>query len=136
MPDKPRDAVLKLIRLTQDGKVEWQVERKFHYTTKDQQDDRIATAFTTSYMGKNLILYERIYKAYRLRTGAFRDLLHTSKYEEYWDSEVVLEIVDKGTALWAFPKGSSQRELLSSVQYQVAGVKDCLDEILSEDDSE
>ena len=43
----------------------------------------------------------------------------------YWESNVKLEFIDeRGLMLWAFPQVSVLWDLLSAVQYQVAGVKD------------
>jgi len=49
-----------------------------------------------------------------------------------WGSEVILEMVgESGRALWTFPNVNPLSDLLSSVQSQVAGVKDFFYKILA-----
>ncbi len=124
------DAIAKMIKLTQDGKLVWQVE-KSTISAKKHPDDQIEIVYSTSYKGKNLRLYERTYKRYLPPSGI--QVFLSGKSEFDWVSDVVLEFVsDTESPLWTFPKATALNDLLLSVQYQVAGVKDFLDDILRE----
>lgn len=50
-----------------------------------------------------------------------------------WVSDIILEFTDvNGESLWTFPQVKAVRDLLSAVQYQVAGVNEFLHELFSE----
>jgi hypothetical protein len=124
--DRWIDVVGRLIKFTQEGTLIWQAEERFPSIGGDS-DERIESVFTTTYQGKKLRLYKRTYKAYRDR----HQITGVPLYYSFLTSEVVLEIVDdNGMTLWTFPKLDITHDLLSSVQYRVAGVKKWVDEIL------
>jgi hypothetical protein len=50
----------------------------------------------------------------------------------HWESETILEIInEKGKTLWTFPDVTGLDDLLDTVEYQAAGVRDFLDEMVS-----
>ncbi|MGB0383418.1 MAG: hypothetical protein ACPGWR_01220 [Ardenticatenaceae bacterium] len=120
------DIVGKLIELTQEGELVWEVGAALH-SIGGEREERIESVFTTTYKGKKLRLYKRTYKTYRDR----HKITGVPLYDSYLASEGVLEIVhDNGMTLWTFPKLDITQHLLSSVQYRVAGVKEWIAEIL------
>lgn len=120
------DIVGKLIELTQEAKLVWEVGTPLH-SIGGERDERIESVFTTTYKGKKLRLYKRTYKAYRDK----HKITGHPLYDSYLASDAVLEIVhDNGMTLWTFPKLDITEHLLSSIQYRVAGIKEWIAEIL------
>lgn len=135
------DAAAKMIKLTQDGTLKWEAVKP-SVSLKKQSDDTVDIAFQTTYKDKKLRLYKRIYKDYRPVSkpsptaftipqlfGVEREM------ESYWATEVNLEFLSsEGLTLWTYPKVNILSDLLSAVQYQVAGVKDFLNDLLSDEE--
>ena len=137
--DKWIDAVAKLIKLTQEGRITWS-SRIPDDSLKRQPSDRIGSVFVTSYKEKKLRLYERNYE-YR-PVGLLAGLTPPEALgkgfslsdKTSWETDVVLEFISADEVnLWTFPIIDTLKDLLTSVRYQAAGVKDFLDEILSDD---
>ena len=84
------DGESKLIKLTLKNELVWKAGRPFDSIGKEA-DERIESIFYTTYEGKKLRLYKRIYKAYRYRHQITGAPIHDS----YFTSEVILEIVDE-----------------------------------------
>ena len=132
------DAVANMTKLTQEGQLIWTIE-KLPFLTKSGPDETIDVVFRAIYKGKRLRIYKRRYKDYRpIKSSPFSGSLVLQAFgvekemEHYWATEVVMELVnDDGIALWTYPKVNALPDLLSAVQYQVAGVKDFLDDLLS-----
>jgi hypothetical protein len=62
--------------------------------------------------------------------GTIASIVSLAKTE--WRKAVVLEFIDdNGNGLWAFPSVEALNDLMSAVQYQAAGVKDFLTELLA-----
>jgi len=109
------DAIVKLIRETQEGKITW--------TTKESPASLKLDANTAVD-----IVYETAYKDRRLRLYKENYLVDPGSY---WTSETILEITnEKGSTLWTFPDVTGLDDLLDSVEYQAAGVRKFLDEIV------
>lgn len=128
------DVIAKLVRLTQEGKIRWSSESpsKPLFT---KPDDKITVVYTTYYKGKSLRLYEKTSKARRL---SLRDIGTSKKLapnEIRTVTRVYLEFYDRtfDQSLWTFPHVAPLRDLVTAVQFQVAGVKDFIDELLEED---
>jgi hypothetical protein len=141
--DKWVDAVVKLLRLTQEGKLHWDYEMIGQQLIEENDEYISSPIFTTTYNGRHLQLYKERFKRPRRQSisetfnsvtlGAFGGEPATRPM--VWDTRIILEFVnEKGARLWAFPNISALDDLLSSVQYQVAGVKEFLDDLLSEGD--
>lgn len=133
--DKWVDAVTKLIQLTQEGKLRWEAKPPSD-PLKVKPDDKIEAVFVARHKGKALRLYRRLHKeVYRstpLETILPNVYGRRSPGEEYWTSTIVLEFFDpvEGISLWSFPRVNVLDDLVSTVRYQVAGVKDFLNDLL------
>ena len=120
------EVVGELIKLTLKNQLVWKVGEPLRSIGKES-DERIESVFYTTYQGKKLRLYKRIYKAYRHRD----EVTYAPIYEPFLVSEVVLEIVDdNGLTLWRFPTLDITLDLLSSVQYRVSGAQELLEHVL------
>lgn len=111
MPSREKliDALVRLIRGTQEGRIRWTIEKTI-----------------------DGVKYVTDYKSRRLRLYSIRRIDH-------WDAqeEAYLEIIDDaGTSLWIFPRVSGLDDLLGSVRYQTAAVKGLLDEIIEDPELE
>jgi len=130
--EKVIDAIVKLIRETQEGKLRWDIKEP-PASLKLDVDAAVDIAYETEYKGRRLRLYKENYvvNQFPLRRDPGLDNLLGTKYP-YWAANIILEITDeKGKTLWTFPEVSGLDDLLESVEYQAAGVSDFLDEIVS-----
>ncbi len=122
------EAIIQLIKYTQDGRLKWLTGELDWDTGHD--DKKIEAVFVSVYKGKGLRLYKYSYKVEE------PNLLNVSLFDKkqkfpYWASTIKLEFIDKeGKTLWTFPNNNALKDLLEAVRYQVAGVDDFLDEIL------
>jgi len=124
------DAISSMIELTQDGKLRWTIVPD---AIKIYDGKEITTSvFETTYSDRALRLYEG-------RVPSNFSPIERSLYNfrgegpPMWFKEVILEFVDtEGRTLWTFPQVDALSDLLTSVQYQVAGVNDFLDTIIGE----
>lgn len=131
------EVTAKLIQLTQSGSLKWSLATgDFSVAGYDGSD----SAFIASYKNKILRIYRLTYKVEDPGPGAFSTasikiselVLGVKKYP-YWTSMVRLEFVNSdGKTLWTFPDTNALEDLYSSVQYQVAGVTEFLDDILKD----
>jgi hypothetical protein len=124
------DAISSMIELTQDGKLRWTVVPD---ASKVYDGKEITTSvFETTYSDRALRLYEvRVPSNF----SPIERSLYSVRGEEppMWYKEVILEFVDtEGRTLWTFPQVDALSDLLTSVQYQVAGVNDFLDTLIGE----
>jgi hypothetical protein len=103
------DAIVRLIRGTQDGEVTWAVKKLPPVLPQTDPKIGVQTAYETEFRGRRLRLYEVAFSAPNLEI-----------------------IDDNGTALWTFPPVSGLDDLLSSVRYQTADVKKFLDDIIGD----
>lgn len=113
------DAIGKLIALTQERKLAWR-----GYSAEDNpilSSKTVGVVYEADYNGKTLRLYEPKFRAHRQLTGSGE-----------WESEAVLELVDStGLSVWTFPQTDATEHLLRAVKYQVAGVRQFLEELLT-----
>lgn len=124
------DAISSMIELTQDGKLKWSVATNPNGITDDT--DRTSSVFQTSYKDKSLRLYEKRVPA-KLNSISQSLFMVTGEQPPKWYRSVILEFVGAdGRSLWTFPDVDALSDLLTSVQYQVVGVHDFLNEIISE----
>lgn len=116
--EKLIDAVVILIKATQEGKISWRVNRQPAVTSMDPLANEPD------------VVYEAEYKNRRLRLYEVNNQFSSGR-------QTILKIIDEnGTALWLFPEVSGLDDLLSSVRYQTAGVKKFLDDIRGDDNLE
>jgi len=122
------EAVAKLIQLTQQGELKWTIDEPPPSFSR-RPNSRVEVVFVTNYGEKNLRLYERRFQEEFIDFDEF-EMRAVPKTD--WRKAVVLEFVDdNGNSLWAFPSVEALNDLMSAVQYQAAGVKDFLTELLA-----
>jgi hypothetical protein len=148
--DKWLEVISKLIALTQEGQLKWRAQRPDD-SLKEEPDDRIRIVFTATYQDHHLRLYKRSRKRTRRQTPgvssptlteAESNLLKVSgvyhvqpreEDEPTWVSDVVLEFVtDDNLPILTAPSMRILSDLLNAVRYQVAGVRDFTNRILSD----
>jgi len=124
--DKFVEAVTKLIKLTQEGKIEWRSANLV------RDDIKVESVFTAEYKDRLLRIYKYVYKVEKPSPFYISPNIFSYKKETpYWETSVTLEFIDRnGLSLWKFPYTNALYDLLQAVQYQVAGVDEFLDEII------
>lgn len=120
LEEKAEATVVKLLRGTQNGSIQWERVAPFSPTWPKAIDDVVETVYGTEYAGSSLRLYE----------GRFQRL---DEYERpFWDERVVLELIDEdGAALWGFPPLGLLRDLLRATRVRTGEVEQHLDRILA-----
>jgi len=97
----------KLTELTQHNALQWREEspqRRMNDTT-----NRVDKVYVSTYMGRNIRVYEKFYKSY------FEDDVNVFD----WDEDVIIELIDnEGLVLSRFPSTSNKTELLNAIRYQ------------------
>ena len=130
------EVVARIIRLTQKGKLVWKERNPQDLPILNHHShEYVLVVFETVYHDTKLRLYERHYKTYaKVRRGFLPALGGDKEKEETrWEREVILEIVGLDEmAVWSFPDVNPLKDLLSTVQYQVGGVKNLVDHILED----
>jgi hypothetical protein len=125
----------KLRELTEGGKLRWQSLR----LPEGMQGDpsrRVSIAFESEYKDRKLRLYETTVKrSYQddVRTALARG--NPLWQEPLWQDYTVLELVDENGAAWEFPNIKGLDDLLETVKFQAAGVKEFIKAILAEETS-
>lgn len=135
------DAVTKLIRLTQEGKLHWKSDEPPYLLAGNDENRRVFMVFKSEFKGRKLMVYEQYQKespssflGYQLRKEVSDYYRHLFPEETAprWLASVKLDIIDKmGNSLWSVPQTASLTDLLSAVQYQVSGARALLNDILS-----
>ena len=108
--DKLIDAIVSLIDGTQEGRIKWAVKKVTPTVFLTDPKVAVQAVYETEHRGRKLRLYEAAYGSPNLEI-----------------------IDDNGTVLWTFLPVSGLDDLLSSVRYETAGVKEFLDDIIGED---
>jgi hypothetical protein len=138
------DAVAKLLQLTQDRKLKWEPHSPPTYLNLQPDRHRVEVAYETRFNDKAIRLYQVTYKVERPRADPYSltTSLSLSQFGgyfgqsepdyPYWAKKTVLELLDEsGFGAWTFPQSDVLNDLFDAVTYQVAGVKEFLDEILA-----
>lgn len=105
-----------LVELTQTGQINWvrDIPPRQILTTHN----RIQQVYVTFYNGKNIRLYEEMYKYF------------TDEDEYYWQTQLVLEFIDENAnSIWQFPQTSNGWDLLNAVKYRDANVDAFINDI-------
>ena len=130
------EAVLKLILLTQTGNLKWEALPDLTHL-KSHVIGEVVAGFSTTYNDRLLRLIEHKYKATRSRSSASEMLEALSNPGGPWTKP--LDYIAHGAVLqlggdswFTVPKVKATSDLLTAVQYQVAGVTDFLDRLLRE----
>jgi len=133
------EAVARLIKLTNEGKIQWHTAKGKYSTVGIENAD---AAFIAQYKKKTLRIYRFLFKAEAppnlLSASAgvsIWDSYFSEKKYPYWEHRFILEFVnDEGQSLWKFPDMKPlMNDLYSSIQYMVAGVSDFLEDILKDE---
>ena len=116
--EKLIDAVVRLIKGTQEGKISWTVKKQTVFPSIEPEEN------------EPNIVYEAEYRNRRLRLFEVNNQFSAGR-------RTILKIIDdSGTTLWLFPEISGLDDLLSSVRYQTADVKKFLDDIIGDGELE
>ncbi|HXF39133.1 MAG TPA: hypothetical protein VN687_05420 [Blastocatellia bacterium] len=116
--EKLIDAVVRLIKGTQEGKISWTVKKQTVFPSIEPEEN------------EPNIVYEAEYRNRRLRLFEVNNQFSAGR-------RTMLKIIDdSGTTLWLFPEISGLDDLLSSVRYQTADVKKFLDDIIGDGELE
>ena len=116
--EKLIDAVVRLIKGTQEGKISWTVKKQTVFPSIEPEEN------------EPNIVYEAEYRNRRLRLFEVNNQFSAGR-------RTILKIIDNsGTTLWLFPEVSGLDDLLSSVRYQTADVKKFLDDIIGDEELE
>jgi hypothetical protein len=109
------DAVAKLTELTQNGKLKWNADEYV------KAPGSISPAYFATYKGRSLRLQKR-------RVSDEPTFFGRSEVRDQY----VLEFLGaEGNSLWTFPEIDAIEDLFAAVQYQTAGVKEFLNDLLS-----
>jgi hypothetical protein len=135
------DAVGKLLQLTQERRLKWEPHDPPTYLNLQRDRSRVEVVYETRYNDKKLRLYQLSYKVEKPQTSqyslsALRDfggfLNQETREYPYWTQKTVLQLLDdSGFGAWSFPETGILDDLFDAVRYQVAGVKEFLDDILA-----
>lgn len=133
--NKWSDAVAKLIKLTQDREVMWRTATQLE-SDIDSKDNLQGVVYVADQKNRTLRLYKLRFKEERSKEDIYSlgaILSRPSKQPDFILVEVAkLELIDyQGNTLFTFPQVSGLKDLYSSVSYQVAGVEEFLNELLS-----
>ena len=136
--NKNIEAIGKILALTRDGTIVWEVAKKNQI---DQtEEDVITTPFKTTYLEKNLRIYKKKYKK-KIRKPSASFFYAISAFEgddeKNYDYrtfyKTILEITDNfGNALWTFPDEDILDDLLKAVKYKASGAQDFIDQLLED----
>lgn len=126
------EVVARIMRLTQKGKIIWEERNPQDLPILNRDSgEYVPIVFETVYNDTKLRVYERHHKTYAPTQRTLLPALVGDKQKE--ENEVILEIVGKNDlGVWSFPDVRPLKDLLSTVQYQVGGVKNLVDHILED----
>lgn len=114
--DQVVDAVAKLTALTQEGKLQWSVD------SFSDDSSIVGPTYRAEHKGQLLRLQNR-------RVSVNEDFSRRRRA----GTEYFLDFVDeKDNSLWTFPHIDAVEHLYGAVRYQTAGVKNYLDDLLSD----
>jgi hypothetical protein len=131
--NKWADAVAKLIKLTQDDELKWRTAAPSE-SRIDSTENLQGAIYIAEQAKSTLRLYKLRFKEEADFMSGLTSILRVpAKQPAYvWVDVVRLELIDLlGTTLFTFPGVSGLKDLYSSVSYQVAGVEELLNELLS-----
>jgi hypothetical protein len=116
--------IAKLNRMTQEGRIKWQLYQPPEYLTSGT-DDIYPFFWGAKVDDKKLGLYVQRH----ITSDFFR-------INKYWEEKTVLAFCqDDWTPVWEFPQIAGINELRSSVERQSVGVDSFIDRLLSEENN-
>lgn len=132
--DRELEAILKLIKLTQEGTLKWDAAKPWGDLVENETT-RYTNVLFCDFEGKRLRIYtekKRVDKPSTYERFASSNIFNEGKTYPYWSEHLVLEITNQsGQSLWCFPYKSAITDLLSAAKYQASGAKEMLDSLLS-----
>ena len=126
--DKWIQLISKLRELTASGSLRWHSVRLIEGMPNDL-NRKIATLFESNYKGHNLRLYELSFDTGTEHSSAVDLLAAVTR----WQSNPVLELVDENGSAWQFPNIKGLEDLLETVKFQAAGIKDFIEAVLADE---
>lgn len=137
--DRELEAILNLVKLTQDGIVKWHTAKPWGELVESESTKYVNVMYC-EYLGRRLRLFveKRLidkpsgYGMYATR-NSLASLIHPELNQSYpyWAENEVLEISNaNGQSLWRFPYKPAIKDLLEAAKYQAAGVKEILESLL------
>lgn len=109
------DAIAKLTELTQNGELKWGVDEFF------EAPGAVSPAYTAVHNKRTLRLQKR-------RVAEDSGYFGRKEVRDIFTLEFV---GPQGNSLWQFPEIDAIEDLFAAVQYQTAGVREFLNDILS-----
>ena len=129
--EKLINSITKLIKLTQEDKIEWFVAPQSEKNMIKNNENLDGSIFKAIYKEKILRLYKSRIKVEK--NDPYAVFVYPEQKKYGWTVRYRLEIVDdNGNYVWVFPEANSLSDLFQAVQYQVSGISTLIDELLSE----
>jgi len=114
-------AILKLLKLTADGELEWKEQDK-EYVHLDGGVLIIGKVYVTEFKEKKF----RIFRCKHETEGYVREYV--------WSFKDVLEVIDESSySVWVFPEDDAVSDLYETINFKKIGGENIYDLILSED---
>ena len=119
--DKTLQVITKLIRLTSEDKIKWNIADIPSFLTVGT-DDIIARYYEASFEGKNFILYKIRYE------------LYSEEFDRlYWNEKTVLALVENKSVIWSNHQYTQAlNDLFDYVQEKASGLDDFLNDFLAD----
>ncbi len=128
--NRPLEAALKLMEMTQKGELKWQFGEPKE-SMKLEAEDRIDPIYVTEYSGRHLEIYRRTWPVYR-EAGGMMGYSGMPDFERRLQEQIVLRLATPEGGFWTFPQNRALQDLMTAVSFQVTDARGFLDEILSE----
>ena len=125
-PAKTAQLVTKLIRLTSEDRLAWELKNPPDFLTRGT-DDVFPFYFETEYKEKGIAVYEQRYQAY------------DPDYDRhYWQERSGISLIDEyGRVIWESSSATpGLYDLINLVREKTSGIDDLLDDLLDEGDDE
>ena len=120
--EKAAQTVRKLLRLTQDGTMDWS-RTDADFITRGT-DDIIDVAYMGEHSNTHFLVYE-------LRSRCWDE-----NERAYWSNSVVVDLVTpRGELLWRVPQQQAMWDLLEAVRVRAGKVEEKLDTFLNEENA-
>jgi hypothetical protein len=129
--DKILESITKLIKLTQQNKVQWSAAPfKSDSVLINNSQNIVGAIYKVLYKEQ----YLRLYKL-RFKVNTFNDPLAAAFLgKPSFITKYILEIInEEDVCLWTFPQVPSLVDLYTAVQFQVSGVTTLINKLLSEE---
>lgn len=130
--DKLVRLMAKLLELTQEKKLIWETAKK-DSISDSSMTKIIGAVFRTKYKDKGLKIYKRERDNTEDNHSYIAAFLAHSGRSSYSETIVLGFTDEQGNIVWNFPRVSGINDLYDAVTYQVAGVDDFINDILTDE---